>query len=160
MLEVGALDVDPEVHRVGRDERGRADLAEHVELERRIDVAEEDELGVAVRVGELGLEGREHAEPGVEGLAGREVGRVAADPVERLARRALDARDVDAERGELVEVLLREVVADHGDDRDVRVKYDAARAMNEAEPPSRSLWRPNGPSMSSSATEPTTRRER
>jgi hypothetical protein len=36
------------------------------------------------------------------------------------------------------------------------VKYAAARVMNEAEPPRRSLWNPNGPSMSSRATEPTT----
>src|SRR5690242_10344303 len=40
------------------------------------------------------------------------------------------------------------------------VKYEAARAMNDAEPPSRSRWKPKGPSMSSSATEPTTSRER
>lgn len=42
----------------------------------------------------------------------------------------------------------------------LRVKYEAAREMNDADPPSKSLCGPNGPSMSSSASEPTMSRER
>ena len=90
--QLGAVAADPEVHRVGGDERGRLDLLDHVELQRRMDVAEEDQLGVAVALVELGLEVGEHAEPGVEGLAGGQVVGVLADPVEGLAGPALDAR--------------------------------------------------------------------
>ncbi len=116
--QVVALDVDPQVHRVGGDQHRGADLAEHVELEHRIDVAEQHQLCVLVRLVQLGLEVGEHAEPGVEGLAGRQVRGVAADPVERLAGRALDPGDVDADPGELVDVAPRKVIADHPDDRD------------------------------------------
>ena len=98
---------------------GARTCSQHVELERRIDVAEQHELRVAVGIADLGLERGEHAELGVERLARREIGRVLADPVERLALRALDARHIDAELDELVEVPLREVVADDADDRDL-----------------------------------------
>ena len=117
--QIVALDVDPQVHGVGCDQLRRANLAQHVELELRIDVAEQHELGILVRLGQLGLKVTEHAEPGIEGLAGREIRRVTADPVKGLAGRALQPGDVHAQLGQLVDVALREVIADHADHRDV-----------------------------------------
>ena len=43
------LALDPVVHRVAHDQRGPAHLVEHAELQLGIDVAEEEELGVAER---------------------------------------------------------------------------------------------------------------
>ena len=68
-----------------------ADLAEHVVLERGVDVAEQDELYIFVGVVQLGLKAREHAELGVARLAGREVRRVPAKPVERLTLRTFNS---------------------------------------------------------------------
>ena len=74
---------------------GFVDLREHVELQPRIDVAEEDERRVAKLLGNLRPEVREHAEMRLERLGGVEVVAVAAAPAERRALGALEAREID-----------------------------------------------------------------
>jgi hypothetical protein len=71
-------------------------------------------------------------------LAGGEVGRVLADPVERLALAALDPRDVDAERDLLVEVLLGKVIADDRDDGHV-LREVRGRARDERRRPAEQI---------------------
>jgi hypothetical protein len=77
--------LDPVVHGVAGDEldvgHGFADAA----LEDGIDVGEEEEFGVAIGVGNLGLEGGEDVEVGDVGLGFVEVVEVGAFPEEALA---------------------------------------------------------------------------
>ena len=98
--QIGAPALDPEVHRVARDELRLAHLAQHLELQARIDVAEEDERRVAELLGDLRREVREHAELRLERLGRVEVVAVAAAPAERLALGVLEPREIDAARGE------------------------------------------------------------
>ena len=68
-LEVAAGVLDPVRHGVGADELGSVELPQHALLEARMDVAEEADLGSAVRLGELRLELGEHVELEVERVA-------------------------------------------------------------------------------------------
>ena len=65
------LALDPEVHRVGDDEARRSDLLEHVELERGVDVAEQDERACRGRPPGASARRREHVELRVERRAVR-----------------------------------------------------------------------------------------
>src|SRR6185437_15791595 len=80
---------DPEVHGVGDHEARALHLAEHVDLQGRVDVAEEHDGRGPVRRGDLRAELREHVELRVERSAVHEVGVVTPGPAERAARRAL-----------------------------------------------------------------------
>ena len=71
--------------------RGLRTCVEHVELQRRVDVAEEQELRVAPRLGQPRLEVGEHVELRVERGARRQILRVAPLPAEGLALGALEA---------------------------------------------------------------------
>src|SRR5690606_19974032 len=114
--QLRALALDPEVHGVTCDEARRAHLLEYFELEHGIDVAEEDPLGVAERVGDLRLEVREHAEPRLERLAAVQVEAVDARPAEALAGSLLETRQVDAALLEETQVAHRVVVANDTDE--------------------------------------------
>ena len=110
-------DVDPEVHRVHRDEpRGRALLA-HVALQVGLDVAQEQHLGVARGGRELRLEVLEDVEVRLQRVALVDVAVVAAGPEERLA--AGHVLDVVGQHPAVVQdrvLLLAEVVAHRPDD--------------------------------------------
>src|SRR5205085_7283456 len=109
---------DPEVHRVRHDEARLLHLLEDLELERRVDVAEQDERRAARGGRDLGAEVGEDVELRVERGAARERRVVATGPAERLARGALDAVGGDAVRAERLEELLREVVSDDAEEID------------------------------------------
>ena len=81
---VGAAALDPEVHRVARDELGLFHLVQDVELKARVDVGEEEILGRTKLVRNLGAEMREYAEVCLEGFSRIEIVPVAAAPTERL----------------------------------------------------------------------------
>ena len=115
---VGAPRLDPEVHRVAGDELGRLHLPQHLELETRVDVGEEDVLGVGELRRDLRLEVREDAEAGLEGLGRVEVVAIAAPPAERLALHLLQTGEVDAACLEGLELLDRIVAADHANELD------------------------------------------
>ena len=115
-LERLAGDVDPQVHRVHRDEPGGPALLADGELEVGLDVREEQHVARARRVGQLRLEVLEDVEVGRDRLARVEVVAVLAAPEEGLAARdALDVVGHGAARAEDVHRLLVEVVA-HGTD--------------------------------------------
>src|SRR6266540_3704989 len=82
----GPLVVEPEVHGVHRDELRRTDLLEDVELDRRMDVREEDERDVAHPIGDARVPVLEHAEVRVERFGRAHVVVVTARPVERAPR--------------------------------------------------------------------------
>src|SRR4051812_41390698 len=67
---VRATALDPEVHRVAGNQPRFGDLREHLELEARINVSEEDERCAAELLGNLGTEIREHAEVRFESFRG------------------------------------------------------------------------------------------
>src|SRR5205085_5878901 len=66
--EIRTAALDPEVHRVARDELGPLDLFQDLELQSRIDVPKEDEGRLAKLRGDLGLEVREDAQMRLERL--------------------------------------------------------------------------------------------
>ncbi len=107
------LGVDPEVHGVARHEPGCPHLVEHRVLQVRVDVAEEDEVGVAPGGREHRLEGGQHVELGVEGVRGVEVELVAPLPAEGLAGLPRQPGQVGPAGGEEPHVLLGEVLSDH-----------------------------------------------
>jgi hypothetical protein len=108
------LAVDPEIHGVGHDEFGRRHLIEHFDLQRRMNVAEQDVGRIEVGLGELGAKIGEHVELRFERDATDEVRVIAPGPAERLARGALEAGQIDAAPRQRFEVFRREVFADHG----------------------------------------------
>jgi hypothetical protein len=115
-LEQGlALPLDPIIHGVAHDEPRPLHLAQHAELKLRIDVTQEDVLGGAEGLGNLGLEVGEHAEPGLQRLPALEIVAVLTLPSEALALRALHARPVDPARGERLELVHRIVASHHAD---------------------------------------------
>src|SRR5207247_4184263 len=89
-------------------------LIEDVELQLRIDVAEEDVLGVAEFFGDAWLEVGEDTEPCLERLAAIEVVGVARLPAERLARLPLHVRQVHAARRQFLEMIFGKVGARRG----------------------------------------------
>jgi hypothetical protein len=114
------LPLDPEVHRVGDDELRSLDLLENLDLQGGVDVAEQDVVGVEVRLGELGFEIGEHVELRLERDAAHEVRVVAACPAEGLARRALEPREVDVAARKGFEVARRKIVSHDRDDANGR----------------------------------------
>ncbi len=114
--EVLAGGVDPQVHRVERDEARVGQLAAHVELQLRLDVRQEQHVAGARALGQLRAEPLEHAELRVERLPGVEVPAVLAAPEEGPpSGDALDVRDVDAAAAHHVELGLAEVLPDRTD---------------------------------------------
>ena len=111
--------LDPVIHGVAGDElhigHGFADAA----LQDGIDVGEEEKLGVAVGVGNLGLECGEDVEIGLVGLGFVEIVEIGAFPEEAFAGGVLDAAGVDLAAVEDGLLLGAEVFADDGDDADI-----------------------------------------
>src|SRR5207237_4147976 len=107
---------------VAYDELRLLHLLQDVELQSRVDVAEEDERRLAEVLWNLRREVREHAKMRLERLRHVEVVTIAAAPAERATLRVLDAGEVDRpilERaGQLVE---RVIVAHDADDLHRRV---------------------------------------
>src|SRR5574341_1225593 len=124
-----ALALDPEVHRVERDDPGPLlHLAQHLELEIGVDVGEEHERRAPDLVAELRPELREHVELGVQGLRLVQVVAVLADPAEGPPLRRLEALDVHAAVREEPHVRLGEVLP-HG--RDEAHLGEEARRVRE-----------------------------
>ena len=112
-------------------------------LQNGVDVAQEDGLRAAVRVGDLWLELLEDIEVRANGVARVQVQRVLALPVKRLTGRPLEPFEVDRPVPERRELLVTKVVADDGDEVD-GLKNDAATEKNEALPPSTRSAVPKG----------------
>src|SRR6185437_10469633 len=114
--QVGTAALDPEVHRVARDELRLRDLREHPELQARIDVAEEDERRAAELLGNLWPEVREYPEMRLERFRGVEVVTVAPTPAEREPVGAFESREIDRPLREGALQLLHRVVGAHDAD--------------------------------------------
>ena len=92
-------------------------LLAHAALQLGLDVPEEQVRLAAVRCGQLGIEVREDVEVGPQGRAVVHIRGVHARPEKRFsAGHPLQAREIDLAGREQVGVLLREIVAHHGDD--------------------------------------------
>ena len=91
----------------------------HASLKDRIDVGEEEKLGIVVGGGDLGLERSEDVQIGVVGLGFVEIVEVGAFPEEAFAGGTFDAACVDLARVEDGFFGGAEVFADDGDDADV-----------------------------------------
>ena len=111
-------DVDPEVHRVGDDELGFGHLVEHLELQFRRDVGEEQVVGVAVMGRKLRGESFKNIERDGAGLAGVHVPHVFARPAEGFAGCALHAIEIDAAALQKIPMLGGKVFADDADEID------------------------------------------
>src|SRR5262249_35077469 len=96
--QIGTTALDPEVHRVARDELRLRDLRQHVQLQAGIDVAEEDERRAAEPFGDLRREVGKDTEVRLERLGHVEVMAIPPAPAERSAFGAVEARDVDRSR--------------------------------------------------------------
>ena len=93
------LGADPEVHRVGHGERRPGALLEHLHLQLRRAVGQEQELAAAVTLGQDRIELGQHVQLHVERLAVVHVRQVLAPPAEGLAAgHDLQARGVDVPR--------------------------------------------------------------
>ncbi len=121
LAQFGGRLLDPIVHGVERDHaRLAVDLREHGMLQRGIDIGEEDVLGRAEGVRQLGLECGEDVQLGGQGDALVGIGAVAPGPEKRFARGVLQAGDIDAAALEDRGVGFGEIVADHADQIYVR----------------------------------------
>jgi hypothetical protein len=113
--------VDPVVHRVERDQLRARDLLAHLDLQVRLDVAEEDEARRPRRIGELRLEVGEDVELRVERVRGVEIEVVAPAPEEGAAGGDdFQIVRVDLVLAEDAELVSPEVAADDADDPHVR----------------------------------------
>jgi hypothetical protein len=114
---VVATAFDPEVHRVASDELGFGHLRQHVELQSRIDVAQEHERRVAELCRDLRTKIREHTEMRLECLGHVQIVAVPAAPPERRALGALQSREVDrSRRKRALQFVDRVVAPDHADE--------------------------------------------
>ncbi len=113
-LEPGTGSVEPELHRVAGDELRIGHLLQHLELQLRLDIGQEDQLRVAVRRGQRRMEIGEDVELGVQRLpilqpdAG-----VARGPSKGLSGTHLQTREIDVARFQQLLVLERKVLAHH-----------------------------------------------
>ena len=115
--ELGFGAFDPEVHGVGHDQAGLVDLVEHASLQGGLDIAEADDIAVAIGVGDDRVESLEDIELGVEGVARVEVVVVATGPEKGLAAVVdLQTGEVDVATAQALEVAFLEVVADDADE--------------------------------------------
>src|SRR5207245_11413512 len=89
---------------------------QHAQLQRRVEVAEEEPVRAPGARVEARLEMLEDVELRVEGLRGVEVVPVAALPAERPTRHALQRIEVHAAGAQELELREREVVAHHAHD--------------------------------------------
>ena len=148
--------VDPVIHRVAADHLHLGHFAAHVFLQHRIDVGQKEILAVLIFGGNFGREALEDVQFGVQRLRFVQIFHVGAAPEEALAGRVLDAARIDAAAGQDGFVSRAEVFADHADDADIGEVAGGQRKMVAAPPTQRSP-RPEGVSMASNATLPTTR---
>src|SRR5207237_2872426 len=122
-----AQPLDPVSHGGEGEGSWSAHLLEHPPLDLRKDVGEEDELAVREGRGDRGLPVAEHAEVGVDGLGGRQVMVVLAEPPKGPALRMLDTGEVDPLRPEALEIARAEVVADNTHEADRRIETGGER---------------------------------
>ena len=107
--------LDPIIHRIARDQIRVLCLVQDVQLQRRIDVAEEHQLGISKSVGQLRLESSEHSQPGIDRVAILQIVGILAFPTEALSSDALYTGEVHASFGQTVEFFGRKVVPYHTD---------------------------------------------
>ncbi len=143
-----AMVLDPVIHGVAGDELDAGHGLAHAALQDGIDVGEEEKLGVAIGVGDFGLEGGEDIELGVVGLGLVEIFEIGAFPEEAFAGGVLDAARVDVAGGEDGFLLGAEVLADDGDDADIGEETGGEREVSGRAARQRSR-RPAGVSMES-----------
>ncbi len=125
----GLVVLDPVVHGVAGDELRVGHGFAHAALQDGIDVGEEEKFGIAIGVGNLGLEAGEDVELGLERLGLVEVFEIGALPEEAFAGGALDAARIDLVRVEDGLLLGAEVFADDGDDAHIgEVSWRRARS--------------------------------
>ena len=147
---------DPVVHRVERDDARPLALLQHIELQIGLRVGEEEDVGGPLLLVQLRLKLREHVELRLARFRDVEIEAVLAAPEEALrAVNPLQAVEIDVAALEDRRVLFREVVADDGDEID-GAKNEAATEKYVAEPPMQRSTFPNGVSIASNATVPTT----
>ncbi len=149
--------VDPQVHRVQRDEAGALALLAHAQLQIGLDVREEQHVALARGLGELGLELGEDPQLGVVGVGGVEVVVVVPAPEERLAagdaaRRRGCARRAGRERSS----RRSPQSSPTGPTTCTSAKKEEASEKCTAVPPSMRSRSPNGVLTESNAMEPTT----
>ena len=109
-------DVDPQVHRVQRNEARVGALLAHLALEVGLDVGEEEDVGGRGGVRQRRLEVLEDVEVGLQRVADVDVALVAPGPEERLAAgHVLDVVGDDATGVQRRVLRLAEVVADRPD---------------------------------------------
>src|SRR5690606_29697248 len=108
-----AAALDPEVHRIAGDEARALDLLEHVELQARIDVRQEDPFAGAKLLWNARREVGEHAEAGLQRVAVGEIEAVHARPAEALARRSGHPAEIHPPLTKEIEGAGGEVLPDH-----------------------------------------------
>src|SRR5215203_2796435 len=113
--QIRAATLDPEIHRIARNELRLLDLLEYIELESRIDVTEKHERSVPELLRDFRAEARKHAEVCLECLRGVEIVTIASTPSERLAVSVLESGEVYAARGKWLEFFDWVVGADDAD---------------------------------------------
>ena len=96
------------------------DLFEDVTLQGRLDVAEEEPIGLAIALGKLRLEVLEDVQIGADGLARIEIGGVLSLPVEGFPGRVFEPLQIDPPALESTHLLRTEVVAHDSHHVDVR----------------------------------------
>ena len=158
LIERVARDVDPQVHRVHRDEARAAALLAHARAAARAGCwPGRARRSPARRLRELGLEVGEDVEVGVVRDALVEVVAVLAGPEERLAAgHVLDVVGDGAARLQDVPVLGAPKSSPTGPTARTSSKNDAARLKWVAAPPSMRSRAPNGVLTASKAMDPTT----
>src|SRR5690348_11526809 len=110
--EIGATRLNPEIHCIAGNELWLVDLLENIELQPRIDVAEEHKGSVAELLRNLGTEAREHPEMSLERLCGVQVVAIAPAPSERWPICLLETSEINPALLEGIEPLHGIVVAD------------------------------------------------
>ncbi len=109
-----ALGVNPQVHRVGHDQRRAGHLIEHLHLHHRRAIGQKQIAAAAISLGQHRIEFLEHVQMHFQRLAIVHVRQIPAAPAECLCPADdVQARGVDPPAGEQGRMLGRKVFAHH-----------------------------------------------
>ena len=122
--------LDPIVHGVAGHQLDGGHGIAHAALQHGIDVGEEEEIGIAIRVGNFGLERRKDVELGVMGFGLVQVFEIRALPEKAFAGGMFNAASVNVAGGKNGFLLGAKVLAHDGDDAHIGEEAGGERKVS------------------------------
>src|SRR6266480_2573708 len=128
-IQISARSLNPKIHRVGNDETRTFHLIEHMRLQRRRDVGQQNEIGLPIRFWQRGFEMFKDIERDRARFARVQVPRILAGPAKSFSVYPLHAFAVDLARLPKLEFGFGKVVTHDADKPDRREEACAERCI-------------------------------